>query len=1362
MSDFAPLGFLIDTGPLKQAQAEARKTADELGSMADKADKASRAAQRRAEIAKIALENERKATKETTDETNKSVAALEAATRKAENYAAAKQREAQAARQAAEAAKAHADAHGKASTSLSEFAQKAANATNSARGMSGELSGMLTTIGTGGAGGVTGALSSATGMFGRLASMAGPAGAAVAGVAAAFVGVPIAVYKSMEYLGRFEDRLEQTRARLSNTLKDSVAGNNALRGLQNMSQGTGLGFQSTSESALRLLRTREDIGATTSEIMTMTELTQKLGRVSGAGQGEIAGGMLQLSQALSSGRLQGDELRSIMEQMPALAKAIADGLGVSVGQLRSMGSEGQLTSDKVFAALLSQAQKIRDEFAKLPETMEQAETRLSDSFDRLMANMGRKVGSSGVVQGVLGATNRVVAGAADMLEDPTIADMRERRAYLANEVYRRSTALNPRYAATAGPMKAELENLTELIRRQEQLNAIREKQESDVKSNAAINRAKVIADQTLKLAATQKEAAVSSKTLEDGIAQLQRKLEERWTEEGVKQLNSLQSALVAVRQQADSAKDALAKYQDETAKMATARLQFGGADVGFGMEVNKLIEAAAADGRSVTPADASAAVVARRLEEARAKAEKEAGAIKSLEESVRVAGASRDALARTQAEQQAALELGSAAAASDEGKRLIKQAGDAAVRQAQLQRQQRDAASMLAPEPRATGDVLRDIDSIKRETDNLLSMRGMEAGERNAAKFAATLTKELKTVPDALKEAYAAARREQFAAEQQAATADFLKGYADNLQTSKDQLQVERLIGSERDTALAMMQIANAARQRGIDLGKEDLATIRDTVQQQQQVNKELERQREAVRELDQFRSTSRSAISSLIKGDTKAAGQAFIDMFTNKGIDSITQMMLGKNGEAGGGLFGNIIGSMFGTGVGQRGSSPANPLFVTMAGAGGIGGLFGSGGNAGTDGFKANTTLGELLGLGGKAGASSGGMGSFGTAGNYRAGVDPRLTDILEKAAVEGGFNVKAISGLRPGDPRFHGKGMATDVSLFDTAGKALPNYQNGAAFASYEKFSQTARMVQMRDYPDLADKFRWGGYFGGSRGKYGALDTMHFDVGGGKVGMGGGSWAGGLNQTQRNFFPDAQSTGMAAFEKTLTNTSSSLTTLTKAASSSTTGLNNFGNAATKLVSSGGSALGGLPGIGGAGGAAGGAGGGGGIFSAIGGLFKGITGLIGGLFKGIGGIFGGILGAIFHDGSDDIGLGSSRMRMLPATAFMHAPRYHSGVNLAGDERAAILQTGERVLSRMDNARLVAGVEAMGRRSEAPQMARQGSTVYQTVNNDFRGVDPSMRAYINSQIQQSQKQTVDASVNAVRTRSQNIPGFLDK
>ncbi len=150
---------------------------------------------------------------------------------------------------------------------------------------------------------------------------------------------------------------------------------------------------------------------------------------------------------------------------------------------------------------------------------------------------------------------------------------------------------------------------------------------------------------------------------------------------------------------------------------------------------------------------------------------------------------------------------------------------------------------------------------------------------------------------------------------------------------------------------------------------------------------------------------------------------------------------------------------------------------------------------------------------------------------------VDPRLRDILNKAAMDPEiaekYRVEAYSGLRPGDTGRHGSGMAADIRLIDkVTGKTLKNYQDAEDFREYEKFAQKAKLIQQRDYPDLEKQFRWGGYFSGAKegtpgGKYGALDSMHFDFTKGAA-MGGGSWEKGLNAQQRRYFPGVQSEGI------------------------------------------------------------------------------------------------------------------------------------------------------------------------------------------------------------------------------------------
>lgn len=120
------------------------------------------------------------------------------------------------------------------------------------------------------------------------------------------------------------------------------------------------------------------------EIVQFAEQLNKQLALSGASGSSAQAAILQLEQGLASGVLRGDELNSVMEQAPALAKSIADYMQVSVGELREMGSQGQITADIVKNALFDAAQKTNEEFEKTPMTWAQVWTVASNTAVRAL------------------------------------------------------------------------------------------------------------------------------------------------------------------------------------------------------------------------------------------------------------------------------------------------------------------------------------------------------------------------------------------------------------------------------------------------------------------------------------------------------------------------------------------------------------------------------------------------------------------------------------------------------------------------------------------------------------------------------------------------------------------------------------------------------------------------------------------------------------------------------------------------------------------------------------------------------------------------------------------------------------------
>lgn len=122
-----------------------------------------------------------------------------------------------------------------------------------------------------------------------------------------------------------------------------------------------------------------DAFASQDEVIAFANLIQKQMTIAGASTQEASNAMLQLSQALGSGVLRGDELNSIFEQAPNLIQSIADYLDVPIGKIREMAQEGQLTADTVKAAIFSSAEDINAKFEAMPMTWGQVWTSFQNS-----------------------------------------------------------------------------------------------------------------------------------------------------------------------------------------------------------------------------------------------------------------------------------------------------------------------------------------------------------------------------------------------------------------------------------------------------------------------------------------------------------------------------------------------------------------------------------------------------------------------------------------------------------------------------------------------------------------------------------------------------------------------------------------------------------------------------------------------------------------------------------------------------------------------------------------------------------------------------------------------------------------------
>ena len=129
------------------------------------------------------------------------------------------------------------------------------------------------------------------------------------------------------------------------------------------------------------------------EAVKFTSTLDKAFKVSGAGAEESKAAMYQLNQAMTSGKLQGDEFRSVMENAPILAQKIAQSMGVSMAQLKKLGSEGKITSDVIKKAVLGSADEIDAQYSKMPLTFgkvwQQAQNVGQQAMDGLLTKVNK-------------------------------------------------------------------------------------------------------------------------------------------------------------------------------------------------------------------------------------------------------------------------------------------------------------------------------------------------------------------------------------------------------------------------------------------------------------------------------------------------------------------------------------------------------------------------------------------------------------------------------------------------------------------------------------------------------------------------------------------------------------------------------------------------------------------------------------------------------------------------------------------------------------------------------------------------------------------------------------------------------------
>jgi tape measure domain-containing protein len=236
------------------------------------------------------------------------------------------------------------------------------------------------------------------------------------------------------------DALTQGLSRLQNATGSVERAGQVYEALYRNALSTGVAVSESVDAFQRFSIAAREIGATSDQVVRLVGGLQRVAIVSGASTQEISSATLQLAQALASGVLQGDELRSILEAMPLLAEGLARELGVSIGELRKLGSEGKLTAERVFPALLRATERLGAELDRAPLSLGRAFGQLTAATENFLGQLDRAIGLSNALARALSAAARAVdsvrQGAGLRSEEERLAGLRRQAEALSAQISR--------------------------------------------------------------------------------------------------------------------------------------------------------------------------------------------------------------------------------------------------------------------------------------------------------------------------------------------------------------------------------------------------------------------------------------------------------------------------------------------------------------------------------------------------------------------------------------------------------------------------------------------------------------------------------------------------------------------------------------------------------------------------------------------------------------------------------------------------------------------------------------------------------------------------------------------------------------
>ncbi|EKT0320611.1 MULTISPECIES: tape measure protein [Klebsiella pneumoniae complex] len=237
------------------------------------------------------------------------------------------------------------------------------------------------------------------------------------------LAVAVKGYISIQALMKLQQLSEEftlLQARVTRLSSSSEEGARSFQQLVNIASATGASLGDTVNLWQQLTATLKTVGATNSDVNRLVMTLQKIGTIGGSSAQEMANALRQFMQSVASGRIQAEEFNSVLEQMPELARQIADGMGIPFNELRQLMLAGKLDIGEVLAAIEKRSDEINQQFETMPRTVSQATNALITQFGVAISKIDDAIGGSRYLAKLLDQTALSISIATGNV-DPIVA-----------------------------------------------------------------------------------------------------------------------------------------------------------------------------------------------------------------------------------------------------------------------------------------------------------------------------------------------------------------------------------------------------------------------------------------------------------------------------------------------------------------------------------------------------------------------------------------------------------------------------------------------------------------------------------------------------------------------------------------------------------------------------------------------------------------------------------------------------------------------------------------------------------------------------------------------------------------------------